>query len=138
MATCAALPPGARWASETRLTRPTWNSSNSSRVSIAGFRLTQKKAASWPRASASGLFMGGILLRPGGGMPQARVDGLDVCDAVGFQPFLERFCSTPDENAHAIFPGGPPAEHAAKMHTGFRRQLESLVERAIADACGKK
>src|SRR5689334_22097153 len=123
MATCAALPPGSRWTSEARLTRPTWNSSSTSRVSIAGFKLTQKKEASWPRESASGLFIGGILFRPGGCVAKARVDRLDVCDTVRFEPPLKRVSSAPDENAHTILPGCAPAKDAAKMHAGFGREL---------------
>src|SRR5215472_6382913 len=138
MATCAALPPGARWASETRLTHPTWNSSNSSRVSMAGFKLTQKKAARWPRESESGLFISGILFQPGRGMAKARIDRLDVGDAFRFQPFLKRLRSAADKNAHAVLPGGPSAKHAAKMHAGFGRELKSFVERAIAHAGGEK
>src|SRR5947207_12682470 len=138
IATCAALPPGVRWTSEARLTRPTWNSSNTSRVSIAGFKLTQKKAASWPRESASGLFIGGILFRPRRGVAEARVDGADVRDAVGLQPFLKRLRSAADKDAYAVLPGGAPAKHAAKMHARFGRKLESFVEHAIADACGEK
>src|SRR5215472_2375594 len=138
MATCAALPPGARWASETRLTPPTWNSLNTSRVSMAGFKLTQKKAALCPRESASGLFIGGILFQPGRGMAKALIDGLDVGDAFGFQPFLKRLRPAPDKNAHAVLPSGASAKHAAEMHACFGGKLEGFVERAIAHTCGEK
>src|SRR5690242_9801462 len=138
MATCAALPPGSRWTSEARLTRPTWNSSSTSRVSIAGFKLTHKKTASWRRKSASGLFIGGILFRPGCCMAKASVDRLDVRDAVRFKPLLKRVRSAPDKNAYAILPSGASAKDAAKMHAGFGREVESFIEHAVADARRKK
>src|SRR5436305_7809981 len=138
MATCAALPPGVRWTSEARLTRPTWNSSSTSRVSIAGFKLTQKKAASWPRESASGLFIGGILFRPRRCVAEARVDGADVRGPVGLQPFLKRLRSATDKDAYAVLPGGASTKSAAKVHASFGGKLESFVERWIADARGEK
>src|SRR5579859_1428534 len=138
IATCAALPPGARWTSETRLTRPIWNPSNTSRVSMAGFKLTQKKAVSWPSGTVSGLFIIGILFQPRCGVPQARVDGLDVRHSFGFQPFLKRLRSTAHKDAHSIPPRGASTKDTAKLHARFGGELKSFVEHAIADARGEK
>src|SRR5215472_1092521 len=138
MATCAALPPGVRWTSDARFTRPTRNSANTRRVSMAGFKLTQKNKASRRGESGSSLFIGGILFGPRRCMSQARVDGLNVSHTVSFEPFFKRFRSAPDKNAHAVLPGGASAEYTAKMHTGFRGKLQSFIECAIAHACGEK
>src|SRR6266568_5197864 len=105
---------------------------------MAGFRLTQKKAVLRSRGSASGLFIGRILFQPRRGVPQARVDGLDVRHSFGFQPFLKRLRSTTDKHAYSILPRGTPTQNAAKMHASLGRKLKSFVEHAIADACAQE
>src|SRR5215472_515916 len=109
---------------------------------MAGFKLTQKKTADCARESASrlfnGLFIGRILFRPGGSVPQAGVDGLNVRHAIVCKPFLKRLCPASDKNANAVLPGGASTKDTAKMHPGLGGKFESFVENAIADARGEK
>src|SRR5437773_3620966 len=105
---------------------------------MAGFRLTQKKAMTWSRESATGLLIGRIFFRPRRGVSQARVDGSNILYAIGFQPFLEGFRAATGKAADAVLPSGASTEDAAKMHACFGGKLQGFVEHAIAHACGEK
>src|SRR2546428_6532733 len=105
---------------------------------MAGFRLTQKKAFEGGLDWEAGLFICGIIFPPRCGSLEAFVDASHVLHPLGFKPFLKRIRSTPDKYAYAILPGCAAAEDTAKMYARFRAQLESLIERAVADSSRQK
>src|ERR1019366_5428705 len=74
---------------------------------------------------------------PGGSCLQAFVHVVDVLYAFVLQPLAEGSRALLGINRDTGFPGGPAAENAVELHSGFSGQFQSLSELGVAYACRK-
>src|SRR5258707_9216127 len=117
MATCAAFPPARAQELFTRCIFPGSSSFTRTRVSIAGFGLTQRNIVVASELILSRHEGGGRdFFKPWMRCGQGGIDVLNVADAVHLEPVLQGGKTALHKNRDTVFPGSSAAEHAGKSH----------------------